>query len=45
MSRPLVLLIVLLVVIVGGALWLASRNTEVPQTRVEKTVTNEAAAK
>jgi len=45
MSRPLLALILLLVVIVGGAFAIASRNHEVPQTRIEKDVTNDAAAK
>jgi hypothetical protein len=38
MSRPLVLLILALVVIVGGLFLLAGRATEEPQTRVEKQV-------
>lgn len=38
MFRPLALLIVLLVVLVGGLFLLAGRATERPQTRVEKQV-------
>jgi hypothetical protein len=38
MSRPLLLLILALVVIVGGLFLLAGRATEEPQTRVEKQV-------
>lgn len=38
MSRPLVLLILALVVVVGGLFLLAGRATEEPQTRVEKQV-------
>ena len=38
MSRPLVILIVLLVVIVGGLFVLAGRDTTKQPTRVEKAV-------
>lgn len=38
MSRPLLILVVLLVVIVGGMALLAGRATERPQTHVEKAV-------
>lgn len=38
MSRPLMLLILALIVIVGGLFLLAGRATEEPQTRVEKQV-------
>ena len=38
MSRPLLILLVALVVIVGGLVLLAGRATQRPQTRVEKQV-------
>lgn len=38
MSRPLVILIAVLLVIVGGLFLLAGRATDEPQTRVEKQV-------
>ena len=38
MSRPLVLLVIALVVVVGGLFLLAGQATERPQTRVEKQV-------
>ena len=38
MSRPLLLLAVALIVVVGGLFLLAGRATERPQTRVEKQV-------
>ena len=38
MSRPLVILAVLLVVLAGGLFLLAGQATERPQTRVEKQV-------
>ncbi|WP_375392666.1 hypothetical protein [uncultured Sphingomonas sp.] len=38
MSRPLLILVALLVVIVGGMAVLAGRATERPQTHVEKAV-------
>lgn len=41
---PLVLGLLALVLI-GVPLWLASRDTEVPTTRIEQDVTNEALAK
>ena len=40
---PMILL-ALLVLLVGGLIYLASRNTEVPQQRIEQDVTNEALA-
>ncbi len=43
MSRPLLILIVL-VVVIGGALFaLASLDREVPQVRVDRPLANEAA--
>lgn len=41
MSRPLILLILALVVIVGALVFLQSLAHEVPQTRVEKPVSPE----
>ncbi|HEX8383610.1 MAG TPA: hypothetical protein VF592_09555 [Sphingomonas sp.] len=38
MSRPVVLLILVLLVLVGGMFLLAGRATERPQTQVEKSV-------
>jgi hypothetical protein len=38
MSRSLVTLILVLLLVVGGLFWLASRDAESPQTRVEKVV-------
>jgi hypothetical protein len=43
MSRPLLILIVLVVVIVGALFALASLDREVPQVRVERPLANEAA--
>ena len=39
------ILIALLVLLVGGAFWLSTLDTEVPTTRIEQDVTNEALAK
>ena len=38
MSRPLVILLVVLLVLVGGLFLLAGQASEQPQTRVEKQV-------
>ena len=38
MSRPLVILVLVLVVVVGGLFFLAGRDGERQQTRVEKAV-------
>ena len=44
MPRALILLIVVFVFVIGGAIFLAGRNTEIAPTRVEKPVVlNEAA--
>lgn len=43
MPRPLLILIAILAVLILGLIWLGSRTVEVPQTRVEKPVMNEAA--
>lgn len=45
MSRSLLILILIVVAVVGGIFALSSMNTEVPPTRVEKDVLNEALAK
>lgn len=39
------ILILLLVLLVGGAVYLTTVDTEVPQQRIEQDVTNEALAK
>lgn len=41
MSRPLLILIVVLILLVGGLFLLAGRDSEREQTRVEKAVTLE----
>ena len=38
MSRPLIVLILVVVLVVGGMILLAGRSGERPQTRVEKVV-------
>lgn len=38
MSRPLIVFILVVVLIVGGMIFLAGRSGERPQTRVEKVV-------
>ncbi|MEG3151395.1 hypothetical protein U1769_15990 [Sphingomonas sp. ZT3P38] len=38
MSRPLIALIIILVVVIGGLFVLAGRSNEKPLTRVEKVV-------
>ncbi len=43
MPRPLLILIVLVVLIVGALFALASFDREVPQVRVERPLANEAA--
>jgi hypothetical protein len=41
---PLPIIIVLLfVLLIGGAVWLSTIDTEAPQTRIEQDVTNELA--
>lgn len=44
MSRTTLLFLLLLVLIVGGVLYLANLDTEVAPTRIEQDVTNEALA-
>ncbi|HEX8256911.1 MAG TPA: hypothetical protein VF589_04710 [Allosphingosinicella sp.] len=39
------ILIILLVLLIGGAIYLTTVDTEVPQQRIEQDVTNEALAK
>jgi hypothetical protein len=39
------ILITLLLLLIGGALWLSTLDTEVPTARIEQDVTNEALAK
>ncbi len=38
MSRPLIVLILVIVLVVGGLIFLAGRSGERPQTHVEKAV-------
>ena len=44
MSRTALLFLILLVLIIGGAVYLSTLDTEVPPTRIEQDVTNEALA-
>lgn len=44
-SRVPLILAILGLALIGFLLWLASRDTEVPTTRIELDVTNEALAK
>ena len=44
-SRAPLILGLLFLALIGFLLWLASRDTEVPTTRIEQDVTNEALAK
>jgi hypothetical protein len=44
MSRTVLLFLILLLVAVGGALFLANMDTEVAPQRIEQDVTNEALA-
>ena len=44
MSRSAMLFLLLLVLLIGGALYLANLDTEVAPTRIEQDVTNEALA-
>jgi hypothetical protein len=44
MSRTTLIIILLLLLIGGGIFYLSSIDTEVPQTRMELDVTNEALA-
>ena len=44
MSRSALLLIIVVAAIIGGAIYLSNSATEVPTTRMEQDVTNEALA-
>lgn len=44
MSRSLLLLLIILIALVAGAVYLSNSATEVPTTRMEQDVTNEALA-
>ncbi|MFC7497631.1 hypothetical protein ACFQRC_00150 [Enterovirga sp. GCM10030262] len=44
MSRTALLFLILLVLIIGGAVYLSTLDTEVAPTRIEQDVTNEALA-
>ena len=44
MSRTALLFLILLVLIIGGAVYLSTLDTEVPPTRIKQDVTNEALA-
>ena len=44
MSRTGLFLLILLLLIVGGVWYLSTIDSEVPQTRIEQDVTNEALA-
>jgi hypothetical protein len=44
MSRGSLIILLLLVVLIGGAIFLSTRNTEVAPQRMEQDVTNEALA-
>jgi O-antigen ligase len=43
-SRAPLILVILLVLVIAFLVWLSTRNTEVPQQRIEQDVTNEALA-
>jgi O-antigen ligase len=43
-SRAPIVLLILVVLLIAFLIWLSTRNTEVPQQRVEQDVTNEALA-
>lgn len=45
MSRATVIVLVLLLLIVGAAVWLSTLDAEQPTTRIEQDVTNEALAR
>ncbi|MDB5697782.1 MAG: hypothetical protein JWN69_586 [Alphaproteobacteria bacterium] len=44
MSRSTLIILLFLLLLVGGAIFLSMRNTEVAPTRIEQDVTNEALA-
>jgi O-antigen ligase len=43
-SRAPIILLILVVLLIAFLVWLSTRNTEVPQQRIEQDVTNEALA-
>jgi O-antigen ligase len=43
-SRAPIVLLILVVLLIAFLIWLSTRNTEVPQQRMEQDVTNEALA-
>jgi len=45
MSRASIILTLIILVILGGVLFLSTKNTEVPPTRVEKDMLNDASQK
>jgi len=45
MSRFMVIILLLLVLLIGGLVWLSTIDTEVAPQRIEQDVTNEALAK
>jgi len=44
-SRAPAILLILVVLLIAFLVWLSTRNTEVPQQRIEQDVTNEALAR
>jgi O-antigen ligase len=43
-SRAPIILLILVVLLIAFLVWLSTRNTAVPQQRIEQDVTNEALA-
>ena len=43
-SRAPIILLILVVLLIAFLVWLSTRNSEVPQQRIEQDVTNEALA-
>ena len=43
-SRAPIIILILVVLLIAFLVWLSTRNTEVPQQRIEQDVTNEALA-
>jgi O-antigen ligase len=43
-SRAPIIFLILVVLLIAFLVWLSTRNTEVPQQRIEQDVTNEALA-
>ncbi|MGF1550057.1 MAG: hypothetical protein ACFBQW_05930 [Sphingomonadaceae bacterium] len=44
MSRPALVFLLLLVLVLGGAVYLAGIDTEIPPQRIEQDITDEALA-